>query len=66
MLAGSLLSSVAQVINNELADAVYGLLETNPHLLPDPATLAEMAARRGRPAIDPRGRHADALAGHRP
>lgn len=32
----------------------------------DGETLAEMAARRGRPAIDPRGRHADALAGHRP
>lgn len=45
MLAGSLMSSVAQVINNELADAVYGLLESNPHLLPDPATLAQMAAK---------------------
>lgn len=32
----------------------------------DAETLAQMAARRGRPAIDPRGRHADALAGHRP
>lgn len=45
MLAGSLTSSVAQVINNELAISVYGLLESNPHLLPDPATLAQMAAK---------------------
>src|SRR6478609_5429014 len=32
----------------------------------DNETLAEMAARPGRAAIDPRGRHADALAGRRP
>jgi len=32
----------------------------------DRETLAELAARPGRAAIDPRGRHADALAGRRP
>jgi DNA-binding IscR family transcriptional regulator len=32
----------------------------------DRETLAELAARRGRSSIDPRGIHADALAGRRP
>ena len=32
----------------------------------DAETLAEMAARPGQASIDPRGRHADALAGRRP
>jgi Rrf2 family cysteine metabolism transcriptional repressor len=32
----------------------------------DEETLAEMSARSGRASIDPRGRHADALAGRRP
>lgn len=32
----------------------------------DRETLAELAARQGRASIDPRGRHADALAGRRP
>ena len=32
----------------------------------DEETLAELAARPGRAPIDPRGRHADALAGRRP
>jgi Rrf2 family protein len=32
----------------------------------DKETLAELAARQGRESIDPRGRHADALAGRRP
>ena len=32
----------------------------------DKETLAELAARPGRDSIDPRGRHADALAGRRP
>ena len=32
----------------------------------DQETLAELAARTGRPSIDPRGIHADALAGNRP
>ena len=33
---------------------------------PRPETLAHLAAREGRESIDPRGRHADALAGLRP
>ncbi len=32
----------------------------------DKETLADLAARTGRDSIDPRGRHADALAGRRP
>ena len=32
----------------------------------DEQTLADLAARPGRASIDPRGTHADALAGHRP
>lgn len=32
----------------------------------DKETLADLAARSGRPSIDPRGRHAEALAGRRP
>ena len=32
----------------------------------DKETLADLAARPGRASIDPRGRHADALAGRRP
>jgi Rrf2 family protein len=32
----------------------------------DKETLAELSARQGRASIDPRGRHADALAGRRP
>ena len=32
----------------------------------DHETLAELAAREGRASIDPRGRHADAMAGRRP
>jgi Rrf2 family protein len=32
----------------------------------DRETLAQLAARQGRGSIDPRGRHADALAGQRP
>lgn len=43
--AGSILGSLAQVVNNELAPSVRGLLATNPHQLPDPGTIAELAAR---------------------
>ena len=32
----------------------------------DRETLAQLAARQGRPSMDPRGLHADALAGRRP
>lgn len=43
--ATGIFSSVAQVINNELAPSVRGILATNPHLLPDPGTLAQLAAK---------------------
>jgi hypothetical protein len=43
--ASGLFSSVGQVVNNELSPSVRGLLASNPHLLPDPGTLAELAAR---------------------
>jgi len=43
--SGGIFSSVAQVVNNELSPAVRGLLASNPHMLPDPGTLANMAAR---------------------
>ena len=42
----------------DVRDAMLEILDTE--------TLAEMAARPGRAEIDPRGRHADALAGRRP
>lgn len=42
--ASGILSSIAQVVNNELSPSVRGLLSSNPHLLPDPGTLAELAA----------------------
>lgn len=43
--AVGLFSSISQVVNNELSPSVRGLLASNPHLLPDPGTLAELAAR---------------------
>lgn len=43
--ATGLFSSVAQIVNNELSPSVRGALASNPHLLPDPGTLAELAAR---------------------
>ena len=42
----------------DVRDATLGIL--------DGESLAEMAAREGRASIDPRGIHADALAGRRP
>ncbi len=42
----------------DVRDAILEILDTE--------TLAELAARPGRASIDPRGRHADALAGRRP
>jgi Rrf2 family transcriptional regulator, cysteine metabolism repressor len=42
----------------DVRDATLGIL--------DGESLAEMAAREGRSSIDPRGIHADALAGRRP
>jgi Rrf2 family protein len=42
----------------DVRDAMLGIL--------DRESLAEMAAREGHASIDPRGLHADALAGRRP
>ena len=42
----------------DVRDAMLEVLDTE--------TLAQLAARPGRESIDPRGRHADALAGRRP
>jgi Rrf2 family protein len=42
----------------DVRDATLGILDNE--------SLAEMAAREGRASIDPRGIHADALAGRRP
>ncbi|HLO35143.1 MAG TPA: Rrf2 family transcriptional regulator [Candidatus Deferrimicrobium sp.] len=42
----------------DVRDAMLEILDTE--------TLADLAARPGRASIDPRGRHADALAGRRP
>ena len=45
VVAGSILGSLALIINNELAPGVQGILSTNPHLLPDAGTIAQMAAQ---------------------
>jgi Rrf2 family protein len=42
----------------DVRDAMYEILDSE--------TLAQLAARQGRASIDPRGRHAEALAGRRP
>ncbi len=42
----------------DVRDAILEILDSE--------TLADLAARPGRASIDPRGRHADALAGQRP
>jgi len=44
LIAGGLLSSISQVVNNELAPAVYGLIASNPHGVPDPNTIAQLIA----------------------
>lgn len=41
-----ILSSVAMILNNELFPAVYETIATNPHLVPDQGTIAQMAAMR--------------------
>jgi Rrf2 family protein len=48
-----------------LRDAMIDVRDAMLEIL-DTETLAALAARPGRPSIDPRGRHADALAGRRP
>jgi hypothetical protein len=42
--ASGLLSSVATIMNNELAPAVYDVVRTNPHMLPDAGTIAQLVA----------------------
>lgn len=48
-----------------LRDAMIDVRDAMLEIL-DTETLAQLAARPGRASIDPRGRHADALAGRRP
>ncbi len=48
-----------------LRDAMIDVRDAMLEVL-DRETLAQLAARTGRASIDPRGRHADALAGRRP
>jgi Rrf2 family cysteine metabolism transcriptional repressor len=48
-----------------LRDAMIDVRDAMLEIL-DTETLAQLAARKGRASIDPRGRHADALAGRRP
>lgn len=43
-VAGSILGSLAEIINNELAPGVQGIVGSNPHSLPDPGTIAQLAA----------------------
>lgn len=43
--ATGLFSSIAQIVNNELSPSVRGALASNPHLIPDPSTVAQLAAR---------------------
>jgi hypothetical protein len=45
MVAGSLLGSLAIIINNELAPSIREILSLNPHLLPDPGTAAQLWAK---------------------
>lgn len=42
--ATGLFSSIAQIVNNELSPSVRGALASNPHLIPDPMTVATLAA----------------------
>ncbi len=48
-----------------LRDAMLDVRDAMLEIL-DKETLAQLAARPGRASIDPRGRHADALAGRKP
>jgi hypothetical protein len=42
--ASGLLSSVATIMNNELAVGVYDTVRSNPHMLPDVGTIAQLVA----------------------
>lgn len=45
MVAGSLFGSLAILINNELSPSIREILHLNPHLLPDPGTIAQLWAK---------------------
>lgn len=45
MAAGSILGSLAILINNELSPSIREILHLNPHLLPDPNTVAQLWAK---------------------
>lgn len=45
MLSGALLSSIGTVLNNELAPVIYSAVRSNPHLIPDPNTVATLGAK---------------------
>jgi Rrf2 family protein len=51
--------------NCALRDAMIDVRDAMLEIL-DTESLSQLAARQGRGSIDPRGRHADALAGRRP
>lgn len=42
--ASGLLSSIATIMNNELAPGVYDTVRSNPHMLPDVGTIAQLVA----------------------
>lgn len=42
--ASGILSSVGEIVNNELSPSVRGILRSNPHLLPDVNSVARLAA----------------------
>ena len=50
--ASGLLSSVATIMNNELAVAVYDTVRTNPHMLPDVGTIAQLTATQRIPQAE--------------
>lgn len=43
--SAGILSALGSVITNELSPTVQGLLASNPHLIPDPGTIASLVAR---------------------
>jgi hypothetical protein len=45
-----LLGSISTIMNNELAPSVYGIVGSNPHLLPDAGAVAQMVASQRIPA----------------
>lgn len=45
-----ILGSISAIMNNELAPSVYGTIGSNPHLLPDVGTVAQMVATQRIPA----------------